>query len=162
MRFHLHEPWPDFLTYYGTLATGAAWIVPKKYIEQVGDDAFKQRPVGLGPYKFVSQTPGIEIVLEANETYWRKVPHVKRLVFKSVPEPTTRMAMIKKGRSISPISCPCPWPRTSSVIPNLNSLFRGHWHLLARFLDQWDPKSPWHDKAGAAGRQLRHQSSRAH
>ena len=97
VRFHLHEPWPDFLTYYGTLATGAAWIVPKKYIEQVGDDAFKQRPVGLGPYKFVSQTPGIEIVLEANETYWCKVPHVKRLVFKSVPEPTTRMAMIKKG-----------------------------------------------------------------
>jgi peptide/nickel transport system substrate-binding protein len=52
VRFHLHQPWPDFLAYYGTLATGAAWIVPKKYLEQVGDDVFKQRPVGLGPYKF--------------------------------------------------------------------------------------------------------------
>ena len=61
VRFHLHEPWPDFLTYYGTLASGAAWIVPKKYIEQVGDEAFKQRPVGLGPYKFVSQTPGLRL-----------------------------------------------------------------------------------------------------
>ena len=103
VRFHLHEPWPDFLTYYGTLASGAAWIVPKQYIEQVGDEAFKQRPVGLGPYKFVRQTPGIDIVLEANETYWRKVPHVKRLVFKSVPEPTTRMAMMNKtpyGRTL--------------------------------------------------------------
>ena len=59
--------------------------------------AFKKHPIGLGPYKFVSHTPGIELVMEAVESYWRKVPHVKRLVFKSVPEPTTRLAMLKKG-----------------------------------------------------------------
>ena len=85
------------MAYYGTLATGAGWIVPKKYIEQVGDDGFKKHPIGLGPYKFVSHTPGVELVMEAVESYWRKVPHVKRLVFKSVPEGTTRLAMLKKG-----------------------------------------------------------------
>ena len=62
------------MTYYGTLASGAGWIVPKKYIEQVGDDGFKKHPIGLGPYKFVSHTPGIELVMEAVENYWRKVP----------------------------------------------------------------------------------------
>ena len=31
VRFVLHAPWPDFLTFYATPATGAAWIVPKKY-----------------------------------------------------------------------------------------------------------------------------------
>ena len=41
VRFHLHEPWPDFMTFYGTFATGAGWIVPKKYMEQVGPDGFK-------------------------------------------------------------------------------------------------------------------------
>src|SRR3989449_257314 len=97
VRFHLHQPWPDFMTYYGTLATAAGWIVPKKYIEQVGDDGFKKHPIGLGPYKFVSHMPGIELVMEAVENYWRKVPHVKRLVFKSVPDPTTRLAMLKTG-----------------------------------------------------------------
>src|SRR5712691_4059226 len=97
VRFHLHQPWLDFMPYYGTLATGAAWVVPKKYIEQVGDDGFKKHPIGLGPYKFVSHTPGIELVMEAFEGYWRKVPHVKRLVFKSVPEAATRLAMLKKG-----------------------------------------------------------------
>ena len=56
VRFHLHRPWPDFMTYYGTLASAAGWIVPKKYIEQVGDDGFKKHPIGLGPYKFVSHT----------------------------------------------------------------------------------------------------------
>ena len=90
VRFHLHEPLPDFMTFYGTLATGAGWIVPKKYVEKVGDDGFKKQPIGLGPYKFVSHTPGIELVMEAYEGYWRKMPSVKRLVFKSVPEATTR------------------------------------------------------------------------
>src|SRR4029450_7683333 len=97
VRFALHEPFPDFMAFYGTLATAAGWIVPKGYVEKVGDDGFKKNPVGLGPYKFVSNTPGIELVFEANESYWRKMPSVKRLVLKSVPEATTRAAMLKKG-----------------------------------------------------------------
>ena len=57
VRFRLKEPWPDFLTFY-TSATGAGWIVPKKYVEKVGDEGFKKAPIGAGPYKFVSFTPG--------------------------------------------------------------------------------------------------------
>ena len=55
------------MTFYATPATGAGWIVPRKYLERVGDDGFKKAPVGAGPYRFVSFTPGIELVLEANE-----------------------------------------------------------------------------------------------
>ena len=57
VRFKLKEPWPDFLTFYAS-ATGAGWIVPKKYVEKVGDDGFKKAPIGAGPYKFVSFNPG--------------------------------------------------------------------------------------------------------
>jgi peptide/nickel transport system substrate-binding protein len=96
VRFHLHEPWPDFLTFYGSPATGAAWIVPKKYVEKVGDEDFKSHPIGLGPYRFVSHQPGVEVVFEAYPEYWRKTPHVKRLVMKGIPEPTTRLAMLKR------------------------------------------------------------------
>ena len=64
VRFELKKPWPDFLTFYAS-ATGAGWIVPKKYVEKVGDDGFKKAPVGAGPYKFVSFTPGVELVMEA-------------------------------------------------------------------------------------------------
>jgi peptide/nickel transport system substrate-binding protein len=46
VRIILKEPWPDFMSFYGTSATGAAWIVPKKYIEKVGEDAYKKAPVG--------------------------------------------------------------------------------------------------------------------
>jgi ABC-type transport system substrate-binding protein len=67
--------------------------------EKVGVDAFKQHPVGLGPYKIVSHKPGVEIIAEANTSYWRKMPEVKRLVFTSVPEETTRLAMLKRGEA---------------------------------------------------------------
>src|SRR5205085_4682511 len=99
VRFHLHEPFPDFMAFYGTLVSGAGWIVPKKYVEKVGDDGFKRHPIGLGPYRFVSHNPGIELVLEANESYWRKTPSVKRLIFRSVPDDTTRLAMLKRGEA---------------------------------------------------------------
>ena len=62
VRFTLKAPWPDFMTFYAT-ATGASWIVPKKYLEKVGEDGFKKAPIGAGPYKFVSSTPGIDVVL---------------------------------------------------------------------------------------------------
>src|ERR1700737_694403 len=97
VRFHLKEPWPDFMTFYGTSATGAAWIVPKKYVEKVGDDGFKKAPVGAGPYRVVSFTPGVELVMEAFDGYWRKAPNVKRLVFRSMPDETTRAAALKAG-----------------------------------------------------------------
>src|SRR5262249_39198210 len=97
VRFVLHTPWPDFLAFYATPAAGAAWIGRKKYIEKGGEAGFPRQPVGLGPYRFVRMTPGQELVLEANEQYWRKKPSVKRLVFKGVPDRSTRLAMLKPG-----------------------------------------------------------------
>src|SRR5499433_1633773 len=79
VRFQLHEPWPDFMTFYGTTATAAGIVMPKKYMQQVGDDGFKQHPIGLGPYKVVSHTPGVDVILEADPGYWRRVPSVKRI-----------------------------------------------------------------------------------
>jgi peptide/nickel transport system substrate-binding protein len=147
VRFVLHAPWPDFLTFYATLATGAGWIVPQKYIEQVGDDGFKRNPVGLGPYRFVRSDPGVELVLEANERYWRKSPSVKRIIFKGVPERPTRLAMLKTGEAdiaylmigdeAAAVKAD-PKLRLASVIPP------AVWYL--EFPEQWDPKSPWHDR----------------
>src|SRR6266581_5432351 len=92
VRFVLKEPWEEFMSFYGTSATGAGWIVPKKYIEKVGEDAFKKAPVGAGPYRFVSVQPGVELVLEAFPDYWRKAPNVKRLVMRSINDESTRAA----------------------------------------------------------------------
>ena len=73
------------------------WIVPKKYVEKVGEDGFKKAPVGAGPYKFVSFNPGVELMLEAFPDYWRKAPSVKRLVMKIITDESTRAAAVKTG-----------------------------------------------------------------
>jgi peptide/nickel transport system substrate-binding protein len=147
VRFHLHEPWPDFMTFYGTYATGAGWIAPKKYMEQVGPDGFKKHPIGLGPYKFVSHTPGVELVMEAHEGYWRKMPSVKRLVYKSVPEATTRLAMLKRGEVDVAYLLDAPQAQDIKKDPSLKLAFSGGiGTYYLDYLDQWDPKSPWHDR----------------
>ena len=147
VRFTLHEPWPDFMSFYGTIVSGAGWIVPKKYVEQVGNDGFKKHPIGLGPYKFVSHTPGIELVMEAHEGYWRKRPSVKRLVFKSVPESTTRLAMLKRGEVDVAYLLEVPQAQEVKRDPNLRLAFSGGIATFyLDFLDQWDPKSPWADR----------------
>jgi len=69
VRFRLKEPWPDFMTFYGSPASGAGWIVPKKYVEKVGDEGFKKAPIGAGPYKLTSFNPGIELELDAHDRY---------------------------------------------------------------------------------------------
>jgi peptide/nickel transport system substrate-binding protein len=147
VRFRLKEPWPDFMTFYGTSATGAGWIVPRKYVEKVGDEGFKKLPVGAGPYRFVSFSPGIELVLEAFDGYWRKVPNVKRLVLRSIPEETSRAAALKKGEVDIAYLLTGPvaeeirrTPGMRLVAPLLDGVF---W---IDFPDQWDPKSPWQDR----------------
>jgi peptide/nickel transport system substrate-binding protein len=147
VRFHLHEPFPDFMAFYGTLATGAGWVVPKAYVEKVGDEGFKKQPIGLGPYRFVSHTPGVELVMEAYEGYWRKMPSVKRLVYRVVPEPTTRMAMLKRGEVDIAYLLDVPQAMEVKRDPALKLAFSGGIGIFfLDFLDQWDPKSPWADR----------------
>ena len=147
VRIRLKQPWPDFMTFYGTPATGAAWVVPKKYVEKVGDDGFKRAPIGAGPYRFVSFNPGVELVLEANEQYWRKPPAVKRLIFRSVPDDTTRLAMLKRGEADIAYQIRGPLAEEVRRTPGLtlkalNPTFT-EWLV---FVDQWDAKSPWADR----------------
>jgi peptide/nickel transport system substrate-binding protein len=146
IRFKLKAPWPDFLTFYAT-ATGAGWIVPKKYVEKVGDDGFKKAPIGAGPYKFVSFTPGVQLVLEAFDQYWRKTPSVERLVFKSIPEETTRLAALQRGEvdivysirgELAEELQRTPGLTLKPVVPPAP--------FWIYFADQWDAKSRWHDE----------------
>jgi peptide/nickel transport system substrate-binding protein len=141
--FKLKNPWPDFMTFYSS-ASGAGWIVPKKYVQQVGDDGFKKAPIGAGPYKFVSFNPGVELVLEAFEGYWRKTPAVKRLVMKVIPDESTRMAALKRGEIDIAYSIRGELADELRKTPGLSLkpvVLQGPNWLY--FPEQWDPKSPW-------------------
>ncbi len=147
VRFHLKDPWPDFMTFYGTSASGAAWIVPKKYVEKVGEDGFKKAPIGAGPYKFVSFAPGIELVLEAFDGYWRKTPSVKRLVLRSIPDESTRAAALKRGEVDAVYFLNGPIAEDVRRTPGLTlTAMRTNGVLWLMFPEQWTAGSPWADR----------------
>ena len=148
VRFVLKDQWPDFMTFYGTSATGSGWIVPKAYVEKVGEDGFKRAPIGAGPYKFVSFDPGVELVMEAYEGYWRKVPNLKRLVYRSLPEETTRAAALKKGEVDVAYLLTGPVAEDVQRTPGFKLVAprESQGTFWLDLPDQWDPKSPWHDR----------------
>jgi len=146
VRIRLKRPWPDFMTFYLN-ATGAAWIVPKKYVERVGDEGFKKAPIGAGPYRFVSFTPGVELVLEAFDQYWRKTPSVKRLVLRAIPDEATRLAALKRGEVDIAYAIRGALAEELRRTPGLTLKPNvGQATFWVYFTEQWDPKSPWHDR----------------
>jgi peptide/nickel transport system substrate-binding protein len=73
-------------------------VMPKAYIEKVGEEEFRRKPIGSGPWRFVRSVPGDRIEFEAVDyPHWRGTPHFKNLQILLVPEESTRMAMVRTG-----------------------------------------------------------------
>jgi dipeptide transport system substrate-binding protein len=93
---------PSFPRWIGFLAS---FVIPKAYFNKLGPDdkargeEFSRKPVGSGPYRVVSFTPGSTLVLEAFDRYWKGAPPIRRAVFKMVTDPTARVAEIMSGSS---------------------------------------------------------------
>ncbi|MEM1633151.1 MAG: ABC transporter substrate-binding protein [Sulfolobales archaeon] len=94
VRFILKDPSPFFLV---SLATSFQFIVPKKIWEDQNVTWANPNPIGTGPFKFVSRTPGESIVLERNPDYFKGAPKIFRVVVRVIPEAETRYYSIKRG-----------------------------------------------------------------
>ena len=84
--------------------------MPKDYIEKVGEEEFRKKPIGSGPWNFVRSVPGDRIEFEAVDyPHWRGTPHFKELQILLVPEESTRVSMVRTGEaaiaSIGPERC---------------------------------------------------------
>jgi peptide/nickel transport system substrate-binding protein len=146
LRFHFKEPFLDFPLIFGTAnVCGAGWVVPAKYYQQVGPDAFKQKPIGAGPYKLVRQEPGVRLEFEAFEDYYRPV-HIKQFSMISVPEDATRVAMLERGEADIIYLVPGQLIERVRSIPGtlLAPVLSGSWWL--EFPGFQDPKNPFHDR----------------
>ena len=72
-------------------------IVPPRYTPEKGDQGLALRPVGTGPFKFVELVKDDRLVVEAFDRHWRGAPRIRRITFRPVPEPFTRVAALRSG-----------------------------------------------------------------
>jgi peptide/nickel transport system substrate-binding protein len=130
------------------LFASVAFIQSKRHVETAKEDGAERQPVATGPWKFVEHIRGDRIVYEAVENHWRATPHFKRLVFKKVPEPSTRMALLRAG-GVDVIEIGGEYADElkqvgirTLLMPNVAWVYiilGGQWPTKATY----DPKVPW-------------------
>ena len=117
VRVHASKPWPTFTTVMGFRQ--ASMYPPKAYAGK--DSAFiSKNPIGTGPYKLVRWSKDEEIVLEANEQYWRGAPRIKTVVFRPIPDDAVRVAALQNGEVDVAVNIP---PHLANIIANHPKLF---------------------------------------
>jgi peptide/nickel transport system substrate-binding protein len=72
-------------------------VVPQKYLQQVGEQAFLAKPIGSGPFRFVRGALNSEIVLERYDGYWAGPAKVRQVIFRMMPDPSSRIAALLSG-----------------------------------------------------------------
>jgi peptide/nickel transport system substrate-binding protein len=146
VRFHFVDPFLDFPILLGTgNVCGAGWVVPAQYYEQVGQDGFMQKPIGAGPYRLVSQQPGVRLDFAAFEDYYRPV-HVKQLAMVSVPEAATRVAMLERGEADIIYNVPGELIERIRSNPKLTLAPVLSANFWLEFPGFGEPSNPFHDK----------------
>ena len=86
---HLKEPYDSLLW---NLSEGAIGIVPYGALDELAS-----KPIGSGPFKFVSAEQDKEVILEHNDNYWGGKPKLAQVRFAVVPDATTRALELRKG-----------------------------------------------------------------
>ncbi|TEU16766.1 MAG: ABC transporter substrate-binding protein [Anaerolineales bacterium] len=85
-----------FAPFLNHLAMHPAAMLSPAAIEKHGRDISIQ-PVGTGPFKFASWTPGVEVVLEKNPDYWGEPPQIDRVIYRPVIEDLSRLTELEAG-----------------------------------------------------------------
>jgi peptide/nickel transport system substrate-binding protein len=101
-KVEIHTKSPSLLLFYylSPIMFAESFMLPKKYIEEHGEEYFNLHPVGTGPYRFKEQVVGSHMTFEAVPNHWRLgVPKFKTVTFKLVPEETTRVGMLRRGEA---------------------------------------------------------------
>jgi peptide/nickel transport system substrate-binding protein len=144
--FQFKESFLEFMELYNGGVSGIGWVIPKHYYEKVGRDGFKARPIGAGPYKFVSQQAGVQMDFEAWEEYWRRTPATKTIVVKGIRDNAARLAAMQTGEldlafgMTGKVFSQVMADKNLRWVPN----FTGPWWLM--FPGYNEPESPFHDK----------------
>jgi len=96
ISIHLHYPYAPILN---RLSFSILAIVPEQLVREIGDDAFADRPVGTGPFKFEEYILGDRVVLERNDDWWGEAPAIRQMTFRQIAEQTNRFIEVETGNA---------------------------------------------------------------
>lgn len=142
VRLHLKGPFPAF----SQVGADFLFMLPKDYIEEVGDEYFAQHPVGTGPCKLVDFKPNDWLHLETIGNHWRKTPEFKNFYAFLCDDPGTRLAMLKTGEA-DMAGMEGPQIGEVEADPNLRIIFSKYSKMvsLEPFDVAYPEPSPWKD-----------------
>src|SRR6266478_7631003 len=117
IRAHTKKPWPTFTAVMTFPQSG---MLPPK--ESAGKETadLSKKPIGTGPYKFVRWSKDEEIVLEANDAYWRGAPNIRTVVIRPIPDDAVRVAALQNGEIDLAVNIP---PHLGTIIDKHPKLF---------------------------------------
>ncbi len=82
------------------LSTWGMGILPKHLLENqdINTTPFNRKPVGTGPFRFREWVTDEKIVVEANQKYFQGRPHLDRIIYRIIPDPSlTEMELLTRG-----------------------------------------------------------------
>jgi peptide/nickel transport system substrate-binding protein len=91
VRVKTSEPFAELID---VLASYVEMLPPKASADAA---EFVKKPVGSGPYKFVSWTPNDKFVVEAAGPHWSGEPRIKQVMFRPIPDGTARINELRAG-----------------------------------------------------------------
>ena len=143
VKLHFKNPYPIWMQDLLNIC-----MVPPRYIAEKGDSYFGDNPVGTGPYIFVKWARSQEMVLNANPKYFFGEPRIQTVVFKVIPDASTRLAAFFSGtidlmRGISPEEVPVIKADSRLRIYTV-PITRFQWFYLS---DALNPESPLSKKS---------------
>jgi glutathione transport system substrate-binding protein len=140
VRFTLRNPFGAML--YNFAHPSSRIISPAALAK--GEAYIARNPVGTGPFKFVSWTPGQQIVLERNPDFWQSgQPQVDRLVFRFVPEDASRVAMLLSGEA--QFVYPVPGVQVAAVSKAPGVTVQKRWSIYAYYVAMNTQHEPYRD-----------------
>jgi len=145
ITFNFTGPFLDFLLLYGSTATGAGWVLPKAYFEEVGEEGFLEAPIGAGPFKFVENNDNAKIVYEANTDWWYKNPGVETINFNAITDPATRFAAVSTGELDLANVITGDLLDAADADPNVEIVPTTAVPFWIEFIGMDDPESPFND-----------------
>ncbi|MGH7391961.1 MAG: ABC transporter substrate-binding protein [Candidatus Rokuibacteriota bacterium] len=150
VRLHLKAPTADLL--FELSNARETQIVSRKHVSG-GIDKASQKPIGTGPYELVEWRKGEFMRFRAVAKHWRVVPQFKELVYKFVPEDSTRVAALRTGdadiielpRSLKKDVVAAGFEARRSLWPGV-VVFGAMGGQYLKDTPTYNPKVPWLDK----------------